>query len=110
MAWNESGNGKNPWDRGRGGGGPPDLDTIVRDWQRKLGGLFGGKGGRDTGAGGNNGSMLTLVLVVVLLGWAATGLYRVNDADCAGASPGPSIASRRSTSPKSRPSAPRRAC
>ena len=39
MAWNESGNGnKNPW--GQGGGqqdGPPDLDKIVRDWQRRFG-------------------------------------------------------------------------
>ena len=29
MAWNESGNGKNPWDRGGGNDGPPDLDKIV---------------------------------------------------------------------------------
>ena len=35
MAWNESGNGKNPWDKGRNEG-PPDLDRIVRDWQRRL--------------------------------------------------------------------------
>jgi membrane protease subunit HflK len=44
MAWNESGNGKNPWDRG-GGEGPPDLDKIVRDWQKRFNSLFGGGGG-----------------------------------------------------------------
>src|SRR4051812_37470851 len=27
--------------------GPPDLDELWRDFNRKLGGLFGGKGGRN---------------------------------------------------------------
>jgi membrane protease subunit HflK len=83
MAWNESGNGQNPWDRGKGNQGPPDLDKIVRDWQRKLSALFGGKGGGD-GQGGGDGasrSMITLLLVLILLGWAATGVYRVNEAE-----------------------------
>lgn len=81
MAWNESGNGKNPWDRGGGSSGPPDLDTILRDWQRRLGGLFGGKSGRDGGSSGSSGSMLTILVALVLIGWAATGLYRVEDAE-----------------------------
>ena len=42
--------------------GPPDLDELWRDFNKKLGGLFGGKGsgippqrgnGRDGGGGGN---------------------------------------------------------
>ncbi len=85
MAWNESGNGKNPWDRGGGKSGPPDLDTILRDWQRRLGGLFGGKSGRGggagTGTGGSSGPMLSILLALVLVGWAATGVYRVEDAE-----------------------------
>ncbi|MGI9330796.1 MAG: FtsH protease activity modulator HflK [Gammaproteobacteria bacterium] len=83
MAWNESGNGQNPWDRGKGNQGPPDLDKIVRDWQRKLSALFGGKGGGDgQGSGdGASGSMITLLLVLILLAWAATGVYRVNEAE-----------------------------
>jgi len=81
MAWNESGNGKNPWDRGGGNSGPPDLDTILRDWQRRLGGLFGGRSGRDGGSSGSNGSMLTILFALVVIGWAATGLYRVEDAE-----------------------------
>lgn len=84
MAWNESGNGKNPWDRGGGrGDGPPDLDKIVRDWQKRFAGLFGGgsggQGKRDGEGGG--GSMLTGLIVLIIIGWAATGLYRVNDAE-----------------------------
>jgi len=80
MAWNESGNGKNPWDRG-GNEGPPDLDKIVRDWQRRFNALFGGKGGGRPSSGGSDGpsgAVIAVIAVVVLLGWIATGLYRVN--------------------------------
>jgi len=31
--------------------GPPDLDELWRDFNRKLGGLFGGKGGGPRGGG-----------------------------------------------------------
>jgi len=80
MAWNEPGNGKNPWDRGGGNEGPPDLDKIVRDWQRRFNSLFGGKGGRRNkeGSDGPGGLALGGILILVLLGWMATGLYRVN--------------------------------
>jgi len=79
MSWNESGNGKNPWDRG-GNDGPPDLDKIVRDWQRKFNSLFGGKGRRPSAGSGDgpSGAMLIGLIVIVVLGWLATGLYRVN--------------------------------
>ncbi|MDH3977351.1 MAG: FtsH protease activity modulator HflK [Gammaproteobacteria bacterium] len=80
MAWNDSGNGKNPWDQG-GNDGPPDLDKIVRDWQRKFNSMFGGKGGGGSstgGAKGPGGASLVLVLVIIVVGWLATGLYRVN--------------------------------
>ncbi len=78
MAWNESGNGKNPWDRGRGQDGPPDLDKIVREWQQRINALFGGR--RRSDASGNK-PMFLLVLVLIAIGWAATGLYRVDDAE-----------------------------
>ena len=41
------------------GDGPPDLDELWRDFNRKLSGLFGGKGGgnapRGNGSGDNGG-------------------------------------------------------
>jgi membrane protease subunit HflK len=79
MAWNESGNGKNPWDRG-GNDGPPDLDKIVRDWQRKFNSIFGGKGGRPSAGGGEgpSGAALAILAILAIIGWLATGLYRVN--------------------------------
>ena len=35
--------------------GPPDLDELWRDFNRKLGGLFGGKGKRRGNGGGGYG-------------------------------------------------------
>lgn len=80
MAWNEPGNGKNPWDRGGGTEGPPDLDKIVRDWQRRFNSLFGGKGGRrdKEGSNGPGGVAIGGILLLIVIGWMATGLYRVN--------------------------------
>ena len=83
MAWNESGNGKNPWEKGRNEG-PPDLDKIVRDWQQRLNAfLRGGRGGpRRAGAavGPPGGPVATLVGVVILVIWLASGFYTVDEA------------------------------
>ena len=78
MAWNESGNGKNPWDRGRGQNGPPDLDKIIREWQQRFNALFGG--GRKTNKSGNS-RMFVVLLVLVAIGWVGTGLYLVDEAE-----------------------------
>jgi membrane protease subunit HflK len=84
MAWNESGNGKNPWDRGRNEG-PPDLDRIVRAWQQRLNAfLRGGRGGSGpAGPAGNQVSapLLGSVGALVALIWLATGFYRVDAAE-----------------------------
>ena len=81
MAWNEpGGNNKNPWDR-RPGQGPPDLDDIVRNWQRRLAAIFGGggAGGRTPGRGPRfNWGAIGLLLLAV---WSATGFYQVDAAE-----------------------------
>ncbi len=80
MAWNESGNSRNPWDRGGGDRqGPPDLDRIVRDWQQKLASLL--RGGRGAGPAGGGGSGFIGLAALALIGWLLTGLYRVDDAE-----------------------------
>lgn len=92
MAWNESGGtpggNKNPWGNKRPGKGPPDLDEVLRNFQRKLSAFMGG-GGRGTvpGGGGGGGSAaakgvgaasLAGILLVI---WALTGIYQVDAAE-----------------------------
>jgi membrane protease subunit HflK len=75
MAWNDGGNGQDPWKRK--GNEPNDLDKIVQNWQRKLSSIFGG-GSRASAAGSSGGYVLAVILIVA---WALTGLYRVDQAE-----------------------------
>jgi membrane protease subunit HflK len=75
MAWNDSGNGKDPWDDDNQQ--PNDLDRIVQGWQRKLSGILSGGGGAS--AQGSAGAYVLIVLLVVA--WGLTGLYRVDAAE-----------------------------
>ena len=74
MAWNEPGNGKDPWDKDEQ---PNDLDKIVQGWQRKLSGIVGG--GRGAAPSGSSGGYVLIVLLLVA--WGLTGLYRVDEAE-----------------------------
>ena len=75
MAWNEGGNGKNPWDKDDER--PNDLDKIVQGWQRKLSGVVGG--GRGGAQPGSSGGYVLIVLLIVA--WGLTGFYRVDEAE-----------------------------
>ena len=77
MAWNEK-NGGNPWNSG-GQQGPPDLDKVVRDLQRKLGGVFGGR--RGGGQGGPGGASIGVIIAIVVILWLLSGVYKVDDAE-----------------------------
>ena len=66
--------------------GPPDLEELWSDFNRKLSGLFGGKGG---GGGGRPtpefnprlfGGGIGLIAALVLLAWLASGFYIVDAA------------------------------
>jgi len=79
MAWNEPGNGKDPWNRGDRE--PNDLDQIVQNWQRRLSSLLGGAGGGGSGARTPGGAGGYILIGLVLIAWAATGIYRVDEAE-----------------------------
>jgi len=87
MSWDDGDKG-NPWQSGGDNKGPADLDAVVRDLQRKLSGLLGGRGrrGGGNGAGGggrphaSKGLMSTLVVAGIGV-WALTGFYVVDDAE-----------------------------
>ena len=68
--------------------GPPDLDELWRDFNRKLGGLFGGKRRQDNGFGGGGNfppDMKSarigagLIAAVVVLIWLGTGFFIVQE-------------------------------
>jgi modulator of FtsH protease HflK len=76
--------------------GPPDLDELWRDFNRKLSGLFGGKGGgaprpqRDSGGGGSGGGGfqpdmksaglgLSLIGGIAALVWLGSGVFIVQE-------------------------------
>ena len=71
------------------GGQPPDLDELWRDLNRKLSGLFGGKGGGRTPSGGNGGGFqpdmknagvgVGLIAGVAVLIWMGTGFFIVQE-------------------------------
>jgi modulator of FtsH protease HflK len=71
--------------------GPPDLDELWRDFNRKLGGLFGGRKGGNGGnfGGGGNGNFQPdmksagvgagLIAIVVVVIWMGTGIFIVQE-------------------------------
>lgn len=86
-------------DKPEGGGprrpnqGPPDLEELWRDFNRRLNGMFGKKGGGGNNGGGNNGGPrmpqidfnpkflgggLGLIAGLILVVWLASGFYIVD--------------------------------
>ncbi len=85
MAWNEPGNnGKNndPWNQGGRNQGPPDMDEVFRNLSKKLGGIFGGgSGGGAASSGGGSSALVTLILILAVLGWLASGVYTIKESE-----------------------------
>lgn len=64
-------------------GGPPDLDELLRNFNKKIGDLFGRKGGSPNKGGGEGGPQsfgigIGLIAGIVLLIWLASGFYIVD--------------------------------
>jgi membrane protease subunit HflK len=69
--------------------GPPDLDELWRDFNRKLSGLFGGRGSRGNGSGDGGPSFqpdmkgagvgIGLIMGIVLLIWLGSGFFIVQE-------------------------------
>jgi membrane protease subunit HflK len=82
MAWNDPGKNENPWQR-RPDKGPPDLDELLRRFQKKLRGLLGGAGG---GAGGpkmsSGGRAIGIgsVIAGLVAVWVLFGSFYLNGA------------------------------
>jgi membrane protease subunit HflK len=65
-------------------GGPPDLEEMLRNLNRRLSAMLGGKGGGAAGPGGtptepkNVGNSIGLIVAIVLLIWLGSGFYIVD--------------------------------
>jgi len=84
---NDNGGGNNGGKRPNQG--PPDLEELWRDLNRRLSGMFDKKGGGSSGGNGGNrppveinpkfiGGGISLLVGVVILAWLASGLYIVD--------------------------------
>ena len=73
------------WGKRGGGGGPPDLDEIWRNVNRRMSELFGRKAGEPPGGdGGSPGRGIpaggvALLVALVLAVWLASGFYIVDE-------------------------------
>ncbi len=78
MSWNEpGGDKKDPWSGRKDENGPPDLDEVIRSFQEKLGGIFGGGSTGDSGGG----SLKSLGILAIGAGvlWSLSGFYIVEE-------------------------------
>ncbi|MGD2172622.1 MAG: FtsH protease activity modulator HflK [Gammaproteobacteria bacterium] len=79
MPWNEPGKDKDPWGQ-RNNDGPPDLDELFRNLKNKFGGMFGGgRKGKIPPGSGNVSGLVSFVVVLLLVVWALTGIYIVDE-------------------------------
>lgn len=85
MSLNDHGWGNNPG--GGNKGGPPDLEELWRDFNRRLSGMLGRKGGGGNGDGGGRmptlsprqfGGGIGLLIALVAVVWLGSGFYIVD--------------------------------
>lgn len=77
------------WGRKKGNSGPPDLDELWRNVNKKLNNLFKRKGGGGEGSSGGEGPAgsspkrysggVGLLAGLLLLMWVSSGFYIVNE-------------------------------
>ena len=83
MPWNEPGKDKDPWGP-RNNDGPPDLDELLNNLKKKLGGLMGsgagnGKDSKPPVTPGNLYGLIGFAAIALLIVWLLTGIYIVDE-------------------------------
>ncbi len=86
MAWNEpGGNNQDPWGNRNNNDGPPDLDEALKNFQKKINGIFGGKGGGNganggsSNGGGVSSAAIVAGLVIGAIIYAVAGIYQLDE-------------------------------
>jgi membrane protease subunit HflK len=83
MGWDDGEKGNGGWKSG-GNKGPADLDAIVKDFQRRLAAVLGGRnaGTKPDGRGSPfGGGLIAAVLVLLAIAWGLSGFYKVDVAE-----------------------------
>ena len=75
------------WGKNKGDSGPPDLDDVLRNVNKKINSIFGQKksGGGDEGSNTqgpkqHSGRSIALILGLLVVVWLASGFYIVDEA------------------------------
>lgn len=75
------------WGKNKGDSGPPDLDEVLRNVNKKINTIFGGKDGKGGNDGGSRGKeprhyssgSIIVILMLLLVVWVGSGFYIVNE-------------------------------
>lgn len=76
------------WGKKKDDSGPPDLDEVLKNVNKKISNIFGGKGGgngggkkgsSDDGPAHVGGKGMTMILMILVVVWIASGFYIVNE-------------------------------
>ena len=73
------------WGKNKGDSGPPDLDDVLRNVNKKINSIFGQKkgGGGDSsntqGPKQQSGGSVALILGLLVVVWLASGFYSVDE-------------------------------
>jgi membrane protease subunit HflK len=74
------------WGKNKGDSGPPDLDDVLRNVNKKINSIFGQKksGGGDEGPRDQNpkqksGGSVVLILGLLIVVWLGSGFYIVDE-------------------------------
>ena len=83
MAWNEPSGGKDPWSGKNKQQVSPDIDKLFKDFQKRVSGILGNRGGGNFPPSGDGITMLWvgLVAVIVVAIWFVSGLFIVRPAE-----------------------------
>jgi len=81
MPWNEPGKDKDPWGQ-RNNDAPPDLDEVLKNLKKKLGGILGGGKGGGSGRSSSPEEYTGLILLAIgalVVVWLLSGIYIVDE-------------------------------
>lgn len=76
------------WGKNKGDSGPPDLDDVLRNVNKKINNIFGSKDGGNGDKGGSHGGRdakppsggsIVVILGLLLVVWVASGFYIVDE-------------------------------